>query len=56
LTAKPQSRLQKDKMLPRIEDGDGKQRKYVVLSMTPRSDSSSADATISPPNQLRNFP
>ena len=38
-----QSRLQKDKMLPRIEDGDGKQREYVGLSMTPRSDSSSAD-------------
>jgi len=53
LTAKPQSRLQKDKMLPRIEDGDGKQREHVVLSMTPRSDSSTADASIPHPNHLR---
>jgi hypothetical protein len=40
-----QFRLQKDKMLLRVEDLDSKEREYVVVSMTPRSDSTSADAT-----------
>ena len=40
-----QFRLQKDKMLLRVEDLDSKEREYIVVSMTPRSDSSSADAT-----------
>ena len=50
-----QFRLQKDKMLLRIEDLDDpyrnnpdrntKEREYKVVSMTPRSDNSSADAT-----------
>lgn len=39
-----QFRLQKDKMLLRVEDLDDKEREYIVVSMTPRSDSSSADA------------
>lgn len=38
-------RLQKDKMLLRGEDIGSKEREYVVVSMTPRSDSSTADAT-----------
>jgi len=45
-----QFRLQKDKLLLRAEDLDNghldsKERKYIVVSMAPRSDSSSADAT-----------
>ena len=39
-----QFRLQKDKMLLRVEDLDSKEREYIVVSMTPRSDSSTADA------------
>src|ERR1700675_2876236 len=39
-----QFRLQKDKMLLRVEDLDSKEREYIVVSMTPRSDST-ADAT-----------
>ena len=37
-------RLQKDRMLLRVEDADGREREYVVISITPRTDSSSADA------------
>jgi hypothetical protein len=40
-----QFRLQKDRMLLRVEDLDGKEREYIVVSMTPRSDSNTADAT-----------
>jgi hypothetical protein len=40
-----QFRLQKDKMLLRMEDLDNKEREYIVVSMTPRSDSSTADAS-----------
>jgi hypothetical protein len=39
-----QFRLQKDKMILRVEDLDDKDRDYIVVSMTPRSDSSTADA------------
>ena len=39
-----QFRLQKDKMLIRVEDLDSKEREYIVVSMTPRSDSDTADA------------
>ena len=39
-----QFRMQKDKMLLRVEDLDSKEREYIVVSMTPRSDSSTADA------------
>jgi hypothetical protein len=48
-----QFRLQKDRMLLRVEDLDSKEREYIVVSMTPRSDSSSADATSSRPNHLQ---
>jgi hypothetical protein len=48
-----QFRLQKDKMLLRVEDLDNKEREYVVVSMTPRSDSSSADATPARLNHLQ---
>ena len=46
-------RLQKDKMLLRVEDLGGKEREYIVVSMTPRSDSTSADATPSRVNHLQ---
>lgn len=39
-----QFRLQKDKMLLRVEDLDSKEREYTVVSMVPRSDSNTADA------------
>jgi len=48
-----QFRLQKDKMLLRVEDLDGKEREYIVVSMTPRSESSTADASTSHPNHLQ---
>jgi len=40
-----QFRLQKDKMLLRVEDPDSKEREYIVVSMSPRSENSTADAT-----------
>jgi hypothetical protein len=48
-----QFRLQKDKMLLRMEDVDSKEREYIVVSMTPRTDSSSADANTKPLNHLQ---
>lgn len=48
-----QFRLQKDKMLLRMEDLDGKEREYIVVSMTPRADSSTADASPSRVNHLQ---
>lgn len=40
-----QFRLEKDKLILSAEDLDGKEREYVVVSMTPRSDSSTANAS-----------
>jgi hypothetical protein len=48
-----QFRLQKDKMLLRVDDLDSKEREYIVVSMTPRSDSSTADATPARLNHLQ---
>ena len=48
-----QFRLQKDKMLLRVEDLDDKEREYVVVSMTPRADSSTADVTTPHLNHLQ---
>lgn len=48
-----QFRLQKDKMLLRVEDLDSKEREYIVVSMTPRSDSSTAEASPSRANHLQ---
>jgi hypothetical protein len=36
-----QIRIRKDKMLVRVPESDGKEREYIVLSMTPRTDISS---------------
>jgi hypothetical protein len=44
---KAQFRMAKDKMLLRVEDLDSKEREYSVVSMTPRSDGSTADASTS---------
>ena len=46
-------RLQKDRILLRVEGADGKEREYVVISITPRTDSSSADAFPSRINHLQ---
>lgn len=40
-----QFRLQKDKMLLRVEELDSREHEYIVVSMTPRTDSTAADAT-----------
>src|SRR6202140_4975707 len=48
-----QFRLQKDKMLLRVEDLDSKEREYIVVSMTPRSDGNTADATPARANHLQ---
>src|SRR5260370_36227097 len=48
-----QFRLQKDKMLLRVEALDNKELEYIVVSMAPRSDSSTADASSSRPNHLQ---
>ena len=47
-----QFRLEKDKMLMRMEDLDNKEREYIVISMTPRADST-ADASAVQANHLR---
>jgi len=41
---KAQFRLQKDKLLLRVEDVDSREREYIVVSMTPRAENSTADA------------
>jgi hypothetical protein len=48
-----QFRLEKDKMVLRVEDLDNKDREYIVVSMTPRTDSSTADATPAHVNHLQ---
>jgi hypothetical protein len=48
-----QFRLQKDKMLLRVEGFDSKEREYAVFSMAPRSDSNTADATPARLNHLQ---
>src|ERR1700722_3060358 len=40
---KAQFRIQKDKMLLQVEDGDSKEREYSVVSMTPRQAAKSAE-------------
>lgn len=41
-----QFRMQKDKMILRVEDLDDKDREYTVVSMTPRDDSSPEKASL----------
>ena|SRR5258708_39423977 len=42
---KAQFRLEKDKMLLRVEDGDDKDRDYIVVSMTPTTSSENETAS-----------
>jgi hypothetical protein len=44
---KAQFRIQKDKMLLQVEDGDAKEREYSVVSMTPRQDKKSSETASS---------
>ena len=48
-----QFRLQKDNMMLRVEGVDSKEREYVVVSMLPRTDSNTADATPTHTNHLQ---
>jgi hypothetical protein len=48
-----QFRLQKDNMMLRMAGVDSKEREYIVVSMMPRTDSSTADATADHPNHLQ---
>ena len=44
-----QFHLNKDKMVLRVEDGDDKERDYIVVSMTPRENSKPVEASASKP-------
>lgn len=44
-------RIQKDKMILRVPEADGKEREYIVVSMTPRTDVSDSRAEAKPANQ-----
>jgi hypothetical protein len=48
-----QFRIQKDRLVLRMEDVDGKEREYIVVSITPRTDESTADATPARLNHLQ---
>jgi hypothetical protein len=48
-----QFRLENDKMLLRVPDLDGRERAYIVISISPRSDSSTADAAPARLNHLQ---
>ena len=48
-----QFRLQKGKMLLRVEEREGNQRQYIVLSMTPRADSSTDEPTTFRSNHIQ---
>jgi hypothetical protein len=48
-----QFRLEKNKMLLRVESLDNKEHEYVVMSIKPRSDSSAADASPARVNHLQ---
>ncbi|HLB86126.1 MAG TPA: hypothetical protein VJK29_00590, partial [Terriglobales bacterium] len=50
---KAQFRLEKDKMILRVEDLDDKDRNYIVVSMTPREDSKPPQSTTSRLNHLQ---
>jgi hypothetical protein len=41
-------RIHRDKMLLRVPESDGKEREYIVVSMTPRADVAEARATAKP--------
>jgi hypothetical protein len=43
-------RLHKDKLLLLVPEGDGKEREYIVVSMTPRADPEKKQAATNSPN------
>ncbi|HTW31203.1 MAG TPA: hypothetical protein VMD76_05965 [Candidatus Sulfotelmatobacter sp.] len=53
LDERAQFRFQKDKMILRAEDFNGKEREYTVVSMTPRTDDNTADAAPAHVNHLQ---
>ena len=46
---KAQFRMDKDKMVLRVEDMDDKERSYTVVSMTPRAESNKSEANVARP-------
>jgi hypothetical protein len=55
--AHAQFRIEKDKMLLRVEDMDNKDREYTVVSMSQRTDSASANAAaVDPDRRLKPTP
>lgn len=50
---KAQFRLNKDKMLLRVEGFEDKEREYIVVSMTPRDDAKPPETTASKLNHLQ---
>jgi hypothetical protein len=44
--ATAQFRIEKDKLLLRVDNLDGKDHQYVVVSMTPRTDNATADSGV----------
>lgn len=44
-------RIHKDKMILRVPESDGKEREYIVVSMTQRNDASEARVSAKAPNQ-----
>jgi hypothetical protein len=46
-------RMEKDKLMLRMEEANSKERGYVIISMTPRSDASAADAVPPRVNHLQ---
>jgi hypothetical protein len=51
--ANAQFRLDKDKMLMRVEQFDNKEREFAVISVAPRGDAAAATATPASPNHLQ---
>jgi hypothetical protein len=41
-------RIHKDKMILRVPEADGKEREYIVVSMTPRADATESRASATP--------
>lgn len=46
-------RMEKDKMLMRVEELDNKEREYVVVSMTPRPENATSNSASAAPNHLQ---
>jgi hypothetical protein len=53
VSERAQFRMEKDRMILRVEDFDNKEREYAIVSITPRSDSSAADSSTVRVNHLQ---